>query len=439
VDGRLPPLGYDKEAETVRHIFRRYADLGSVRALEDELQADGIVSKRRVDRFGRACGGKPLARGALYLMLQNRIYRGEIAHKGASYPGEQEAIIDAVLWGAVQARLAENRVARNTGAKAAEPSLLAGLVYDDVGERMTPTHANKKGTRYRYYVSHNLIRRGRPKGGDAGRRVPAGDLENLIEDRILAFLGDAAAIFSAIAPFSENVNQGKAVVRKAAELAERWAELDPPARRIILKHLVSRIDVRRDAVDIAIRQDAIARVAECDLDPTRAHAGNDDAPTLILSIPARLQRAGLETRLLIEGAGCGLRREPDRSLLRLLARAHRFHAMVMEDQSKSITELAGDAGVSPSYFTRILMAEGVGFEPTRRSPACRFSRPVPSTTRPPLRLAAKMAHCRPACKVIAAELSGEPSRLRRVREHMPVFRAAPSRRPGEAVRHPPSP
>ena len=77
-------------------------------------------------------------------------------------------------------------------------------------------------------------------------------------------------------------------------------------------------------------------------------------PALILSIPPRLKRAGIETRLLIEGVGGGPRREPDRSLLRLLARAHRFQTMVMHDQGRSMTELAGDAGVSPSYFTRVL-------------------------------------------------------------------------------------
>jgi site-specific DNA recombinase len=159
--GGLPPLGYavadrklvirEDEAETVRHIYRRYADFGSVRALKQELDAAGILSKRRVDRLGRETGGGPLARGALYLMLQNRIYRGETVHKGASYPGEHEAIVDAELWQTVQALLAENRVERRTGRQAAEPSLLAGLLHDDAGERMTPTHANKKGTRYRYF------------------------------------------------------------------------------------------------------------------------------------------------------------------------------------------------------------------------------------------------------------------------------------------------
>ncbi len=133
------------EAETVRTIYRRYAELGSVRTLKEDLDTDGIVSKIRIDKYGHQTGGKPLARGALYLMLQNRIYRGEIVHKDKSYPGEQAAIIDEALWNKVQKRLADNRVDRQTGASASEPSLLAGLIYDDIGERMTPTHANKKG------------------------------------------------------------------------------------------------------------------------------------------------------------------------------------------------------------------------------------------------------------------------------------------------------
>ncbi len=153
--GGVVPLGYDvkdkklvvnaEEAETVCHIYRRYAKLGSIRALKDELDRDGIVSKLRVDRFGRQTGGKPLARGALYLMLQNRIYRGEIVHKDKSYPGEHRAIVAQDLWERVQARLVENRVERRIGGWAKSPSLLAGLLHDDKGDPMTPSHAVKNG------------------------------------------------------------------------------------------------------------------------------------------------------------------------------------------------------------------------------------------------------------------------------------------------------
>ena len=116
--GGLPPLGYDVddrklvvnpvEAKTVRHIYRRYAALGSVLALQEELDRHGIRSKVRVYKYGRQTGGKPLARGALYLMLQNRIYRGETVHKEQSYPGQHAAIIHQDLWDEVHKKLASN-------------------------------------------------------------------------------------------------------------------------------------------------------------------------------------------------------------------------------------------------------------------------------------------------------------------------------------------
>src|SRR5438477_5577765 len=141
--GGVPPLGYEardrrlvvveSEAETVRHIFQRYAALGSVLLLQQELEAAGITSKRWTSASGRLWGGKPIARGALYLMLQNRIYRGEIVHKDQHYPGEHEPIIDQDLWQEVQAKLAINAVERSTDEKSANPSLLAGLLYDGEG------------------------------------------------------------------------------------------------------------------------------------------------------------------------------------------------------------------------------------------------------------------------------------------------------------------
>src|SRR5262247_3316596 len=123
--GGVPPLGYrvqdsklviiDSEAESVRSTFRRYAELGSVRLLKEELEAQGRKSKSWTSAAGRVIGGKPFSRGALYLMLRNRTYRGEIVHKGQSYPGEHPPIIDQPLWGAVRAQLAGNITDRTSG------------------------------------------------------------------------------------------------------------------------------------------------------------------------------------------------------------------------------------------------------------------------------------------------------------------------------------
>ena len=110
--GGVPPLGYraqdrklvivDRAAEIVRSIFRRYADLGSVRLLKQELEARGIQSKAWTSAAGRVIGGKPFSRGALYLILQNRAYLGEIVHNGRSHRGEHPPIIDQPLWDTVQ-------------------------------------------------------------------------------------------------------------------------------------------------------------------------------------------------------------------------------------------------------------------------------------------------------------------------------------------------
>ena len=147
---------------------------------------------------------------------------------------------------------------RKTGAHAAEPSLLVGLVFDETGERMTPTHANKKGTRYRYYVSQSLIQRGRPKNVDTGRRVPAGELEHLVEQRIIDFLGDGAAIFGALEPLVPDPIQRGVMVEEAARFAAAWPELSPADRNSTIHRLIERIDFRRDSVEIRIRAGAVA-------------------------------------------------------------------------------------------------------------------------------------------------------------------------------------
>jgi len=271
--GGLPPLGYDvkdrklvisdAEAGTVRHVFRRYVELKSARALQHDLDESGIVSKRRIDRFGRESGRKPLGRSALYAMLQNRLYRGEIVHKGQSYPGEHSAILDEDLWDRVQAVLAENRIERHTRTRASAPSLLAGLLYDDSGQRMTPTHANKKGRRYRYYVSQNLITRTRVDNMGRGWRVSAADIEQLVENTVQEFLRDQTLIFDAVEGNDRDANARMVNVRQAAALAGRWSALDALERAKTLQHLVARIALRRKVIEIGIRPSEHCRSRIC--------------------------------------------------------------------------------------------------------------------------------------------------------------------------------
>jgi len=162
--------------------------------LKEEVEARGSNSKSWTSASGRVIGGKPFSRGALYLILQNRTYLGEIVHNGRSHPGEHPPIIDQPLWDTVQAQLASKAAQRNSATRIRQSSLLTGMLFDCSGNAMTPTHAIKKGTRYRYYVSRPLITRGR-SDGSAGLRLPAEEIEQVVTGRVRRWLLDPGSIY----------------------------------------------------------------------------------------------------------------------------------------------------------------------------------------------------------------------------------------------------
>ncbi len=201
--GGFVPLGYDAkertlvineaEAENVRCIFRLYLEHGKVSRVKEEADRLRLATKVRVVENGRMRGGRPLSRGYIYKLLGNPLYAGRIAHKGEVYEGQHAAIIDAETWDTVQAKLAGNAHDRRAGNGATEPSLLAGILHDERGNRLSPSHAVKNGTRYRYYVSQALLQN---RDGDAGSivRIPAREIEDLVAARITALLKDSGQV-----------------------------------------------------------------------------------------------------------------------------------------------------------------------------------------------------------------------------------------------------
>ena len=182
------PLGYDvkdrrlavneAEAETVRLICRHYLALGCVAKLRAKLDQLGIRSKRRIAETGREMGGARFSRGALYHLLKNRIYRGEAMHKGVAHPGEHDAIIDEELWTEVQAKLAGNACTRRQ-ARIDNGALLRGLLFDDRGNRMSPSYTTRKSGRYRYYVSQAILQGRKDERGSIAR-IGAEELEKIV-------------------------------------------------------------------------------------------------------------------------------------------------------------------------------------------------------------------------------------------------------------------
>jgi hypothetical protein len=192
----MAPLGYDTrdrrisvneaEAERVRTIFRSYLELGSLNLVMADLRNRGIVTKIRTLKTGKTVGGIPFTRGPLAHLLRNRFYVGEVAFKGEILKGEQPAIVDRDLFDAVQAKLNE-QVNNHKAARMKSEALLAGRIFDDRGNLMSPTHVRKSGIKYRYYLSSALLQ-GRAEHAGSVRRVPGVEIETLVIKSVREYL-----------------------------------------------------------------------------------------------------------------------------------------------------------------------------------------------------------------------------------------------------------
>jgi site-specific DNA recombinase len=278
VGGTLP-LGYEmkdgkiaiveEEAELVRSIFRRYLELGSVNELLRDLRERNIRTKTRLLSKGATRGGIPFGRGALYYMLSNHFYIGEVKYKNEILPGEQPPIMDRALFEAVRqksrAQWSHRTIVRNKS-----DHLLAGLLFDDAGHRMIPTHATKAGVRYRYYVSTPVLH-GEAKTASAGSvsRVPAADVEDVIVKSLEHLAANQGKSATATLPLGDRgdlaelvagivVHRDRLIIKLKSDNADEASDRPddrlltipwqkPPSkksRQILLPHSASRSDVR---------------------------------------------------------------------------------------------------------------------------------------------------------------------------------------------------
>lgn len=240
------PLGYDRvnrclvvnqaEAETVRQIFRQYLRLGCVSKLRDYLARHQISSKLRTNAQGQTSGGVPFGRGALYHLLRNRLYVGEIVHGSNCYPGQHEPILSRELWDQVAAQLAANNQALRRGKSVSTPSLLSGILFDPRGVRFTPTHAVKNGKRYRYYTSQAAIQHADQRPEPV--RIPAQELEILILSQAAGLLASPERCLTDLDGPEKEI-----AVARATHLAKRWSELETSERHEFIRKIVRRVVV----------------------------------------------------------------------------------------------------------------------------------------------------------------------------------------------------
>ena len=358
------PLGYDakdrklvvdaREAEVVRKIYRQYLNLGCVSKLKTYLERTGLRSKERLSQAGRKTGGTVHSRGALYNILRNRIYLGEIEHKGQVYPGEHEAIVPRELWERVQARLRVNDNAHKNRSWAAMPSLLVGLIFDDQGNRFTPAHAVKNDKRYGYYVSQAAIKN--PGGGHRGSvRIPAWEIEGLVCSRLRAFLRSPHEVIDSLHLQSNNVAATQAALAVARQWSMQIGSAATTETSPFIRSLVSRIVVRAATVEVlidklALRDGLLGSVGATT--PTRANGGNGQ---LSFKLRARLARCGGEVRLVLPASSSGESpTHPSPCLIKAVARAHVWYERIARGQVTGIRSIAKRAGIDERYVGRIL-------------------------------------------------------------------------------------
>jgi hypothetical protein len=255
--GGWAPFGYDvkerkliineAEAIIVRGIFKRFTQLQSATKVVAELLAKDVRNKY----------GKRLNKGSLYKLLNNRVYLGEAVHKGTSYPGEHQALIDRALWDKVHAILTESPRSRAGRSRAQTPALLRGLIFGPTGCAMTPTHSRKNGKQYRYYVSTSVLK----ESADACpiRRIPAGEIEAAVIAQLREILRAPEIIVKTWRAAKEmSPSLTEAAVRKALrQFDDLWDELFPAEQARIVQLLVKRIDVREEGVDISLNAEGL--------------------------------------------------------------------------------------------------------------------------------------------------------------------------------------
>ena len=336
------------EAKLVNRLFRLYLELGCVRKLKTQLDREGTTTKLRTSGVGNRTGGAAFARGALYKILQNRIYLGEIRHRKQYYQGEHEAIVPRELWDRVQAKLASNNHRHKNCVRSESSALLVGLLQDAEGNQFAPSHTLKNGRRYRYYVCQ-------PKIADSGIepkaiRLPAHDVERQVLRRLRSFLQSHQAVMDELGAPSESPAMTQKLIAEAGKASEA---ID----KEFLTKIVRRVFVHPDRLEVELSKRALraglkGRVYRGNLSDESDQVSDD---LLRLEAKAQLRRQGGEMRLVVPPDSPGHEVPPPvSSLLKAVARGRQWYEWILNGEVSSKRGIATRLGLTERYVGRVL-------------------------------------------------------------------------------------
>jgi site-specific DNA recombinase len=348
--GGVPPLGYDirdrrlvvnrSEANTVRHIYERYLKLDCVRQLSKDLEKRGIVSKLRVSKQGIKSGGCRFSRGALYELLANPIYIGEIRHKRERHPGQHEAILPREVWERVQVRLNGNAARGRGTSNRAIASPLAGKLFDADGQPLYVQGATKARRRYRYYVSKCLVN-GAASDSGKGWRLAAPEIERAVTIAARHMLSDRAGLLEALEQSAIDSPDARATLESTSNLL-RQLQSEAEATACLVA-VIDRAELRDDGISVTL-----GIQVPC----SRAGVRTSSILKLTRFVPLRMKRRGVETRIIM-AVGDEPPRKVDPALLKAVSRSRAWSEELASGRVHSRTDIARREKIAPRYVERL--------------------------------------------------------------------------------------
>jgi DNA invertase Pin-like site-specific DNA recombinase len=352
--GATVPLGYaadgrslkitEPDAEVIRRIYELYLKHRNTRVVKEAVHALGLKTPVRTLISGRVKGGALFSYGHIHYILTNPVYAGRIRHHAKVYPGQHPPLIDPEVWDRIQDQLRSDAAKgrtftkRNRNGAKASASPLVGKIYDQTGDRLTPSHSKTaKGRKLRYYVSHRLVRGTAPRD-PSGWRLPAAELEDKTTDLIRQHLSKPEVLAGILRDATADETAG--VGSRLSQLTEGDSADVKGAKRHCLI-LIDRIDIAPGAIRITLSGEHLAN--HLDVDATRIIED-----LLLITAPFQHRKRGVETKLIIGDA----QPEIDATLLRNIARAHRYFDLVRS--GKTFADIAETEGVSKRRVQQLI-------------------------------------------------------------------------------------
>ncbi len=343
--GGTPHMGYiahertlkinEEQASLVCHIYERYLALGTVRLLKKELDLQGISTPKRLTSTERQFGGRAFSRGHLYKILTNPVYIGKIVHRDQIYEGQHPAIIEIAIWDQVQAQLLSNRQSETKRRSTPSDSLLLGLVVDESGHRLIPSHSQKRSKRYRYYVSEPLITEDRQSAPEA-IRIPAPELEALVISQIKNWLANESTLLKILNPKANQIQEFSIANKQYQELIHQ----NTKERYEFIHKLVKKVIILREAIQITINPNVLFEDLSHLMEP------------ITIETQAKIERCGMAMRLMVGNKS--INQKLDANLIQTIRNGQNWLRRLTGGEVKSIGELAIELGMTNTAVTNMI-------------------------------------------------------------------------------------